>query len=165
MTSNNKKKSVKPKLRDLFASPANFLGLGLGSGLSPIMPGTAGTLAAIIPYLFLQHLPLTAYLLVIVITALVGIKICDATAKSLGVHDHGSIVWDEFVGFWITMIAAPTGWQWILAGFILFRFFDIVKPWPISWLDKHVDGGFGIMIDDVVAGLMAFLCLQLWLLI
>ena len=97
------------------------------------------------------------------ITALVGIKICNATAKSLGVHDHGAIVWDEFVGFWITMIAAPAGWQWILAGFVLFRFFDIVKPWPINWLDKHVDGGLGIMLDDILAGLMAFLCIQLWL--
>lgn len=165
MTSNNKKNAVKPTLQDLFTSPANFFGLGLGSGLSPIMPGTAGTLAAIIPYLFLQYLPLTSYLFVIVITALVGIKICDATAKSLGVHDHGAIVWDEFVGFWITMIAAPAGWQWILAGFVLFRFFDIVKPWPINWLDKHVDGGLGIMLDDIIAGLMAFLCLQLWLII
>lgn len=163
MTLNNKKNAVKPTLQDLLASPANFFGLGLGSGLSPFMPGTAGTLAAIIPYLFLQHLSLTNYLLVIVITALVGIKICDATAKSLGVHDHGAIVWDEFVGFWITMIAAPAGWQWILAGFVLFRFFDIVKPWPINWLDKHVDGGLGIMLDDILAGLMAFLCIQLWL--
>ncbi len=163
MASNNKKNAVKPTLQDLLASPANFFGLGLGSGLSPIMPGTAGTLAAIIPYLFLQYLPLTSYLLVIVIAALVGIKICDATAKSLGVHDHGAIVWDEFVGFWITMIAAPAGWQWILAGFVLFRFFDIVKPWPINWLDKHVDGGLGIMLDDILAGLMAFICLQLWL--
>ncbi|MGR5242345.1 phosphatidylglycerophosphatase A, partial [Photobacterium damselae] len=73
---------------------------------------------------------------------------------------HGSIVWDEFVGFWITMAIAPTiSWQWILAGFILFRFFDMLKPWPISWLDKHVSGGFGIMIDDIVAGFMAMISL------
>ncbi|WP_257284256.1 phosphatidylglycerophosphatase A, partial [Endozoicomonas sp. SESOKO1] len=76
------------------------------------------------------------------------------------IHCHPAIVWDEFCGFWITMIAAPAGWQWILLGFVLFRLFDIWKPWPISWLDKKVHGGIGIMIDDLVAGVFAFISLQ-----
>ena len=79
----------------------------------------------------------------------------------LGAHDHSGIVWDEFAGYFITMIAAPAGWVWILVGFALFRLFDIWKPWPISILDKQVDGGFGIMIDDIVAGFFALICLQL----
>lgn len=119
-----------------------------------------GTVAAIAPYLALQSLPLWFYLSFVLAAALVGIVICGATADALGVHDHGAIVWDEFVGFWVTMIAAPAGWQWVVAGFLLFRFFDIVKPWPIRWLDEHVGGGVGIMLDDLIAGIMAFVCLQ-----
>ena len=91
----------------------------------------------------------------------IGIYLCERTAKDLGVHDHGGIVWDEFVGYWITMVAAPPQWWWLVAGFVLFRFFDILKPFPISWLDKHVHGGLGIMLDDAVAGTFAWLCLQL----
>ncbi len=144
----------------MFSPPVNFLGLGFGSGLSPWMPGTMGTVAAIAPYLALQSLPLWLYLSFVLAAALVGIVICGATADALGVHDHGAIVWDEFVGFWVTMIAAPAGWQWVVAGFLLFRFFDIVKPWPIRWLDEHVGGGVGIMLDDLIAGIMAFVCLQ-----
>jgi phosphatidylglycerophosphatase A len=78
----------------------------------------------------------------------------------MGVHDHPGIVWDEFVGYWITMFAAPAGWLWIVIGFILFRFFDVLKPWPIAGLDKRVSGGMGIMIDDVMAGIYAAICLQ-----
>lgn len=92
----------------------------------------------------------------IVVTSIVGIAICDISAKRMGVHDHPGIVWDEFVGYWITMFLAPAGWMWIIIGFVLFRIFDILKPWPIRWLDRHVGGGFGIMIDDVLAGLFAF---------
>jgi len=77
------------------------------------------------------------------------------------VHDHGGIVWDEFVGFWITMILVPLTWYWVLAGFIAFRVFDIFKPFPIGWLDRKIGGGLGIMIDDVIAGLYAALVIQL----
>ena len=89
-----------------------------------------------------------------------GVYLCQYTSAALGVHDHSGIVWDEFVGFWITMIAVPVTWQWIVAGFVLFRVFDIVKPWPVKVVDKRMTGGFGIMFDDVLAGLYALACLQ-----
>ena len=154
---------VKP---NLLRSPAQFLAFGFGSGLSPKAPGTFGTLAAIPLFWLLSHLNLGLYTLAILLTFTAGIWICGEASKQLGVHDHGGIVWDEFVGFWIAMWALPPTWPWILAGFILFRLFDIVKPWPIGPLDKKVHGGLGIMIDDVVAGLMACACLHLtlWLL-
>ena len=144
----------------VLTNPIHFLAIGLGSGLAPKAPGTFGTIAAIPLYLLLVQLPLTAYVAVVVLACLLGIWICHQTSKDMGVHDHKAIVWDEFAGFWITMIAAPAGWLWILIGFVLFRFFDVIKPWPISWLDKHVHGGLGIMIDDILAGLFSLGCLQ-----
>lgn len=137
-----------------------FLAFGLGSGLSRIIPGTLGTLAAVPFYLAMAKLPLLGYLAIVLIATLVGVYLCAYATKKLGVHDHGGIVWDEFVGFWIAMIALPATWQWIVAGFVLFRIFDMWKPWPISWLDKHVHGGVGIMLDDIVAGFMALACLH-----
>lgn len=151
----------RPDLKGLRLShPAHFLAVGLGSGLAPKAPGTFGTIAAIPLYLLLTYLPLWQYLAVIAVSALVGIWLCHKTSQDMGVHDHKAIVWDEFVGFWITMIAAPAGWLWIVIGFVLFRLFDVLKPWPISWLDKHLHGGLGIMLDDVLAGFAAFACLQ-----
>lgn len=145
----------------VWRNPIHFLAFGLGSGAAPKAPGTFGTLAAIPFYLLLQPLDLTWYALILVVTFLFGIYLCGKTSKDMGVHDHGGIVWDEFVGYWVTMFAAPAGWLWIVLGFALFRFFDIVKPWPIGWVDKKVAGGFGIMLDDLLAGIMAFVCLQL----
>ncbi|NVK41838.1 MAG: phosphatidylglycerophosphatase A [Oceanospirillaceae bacterium] len=142
-------------------NPVHFLAFGFGSGLAPKAPGTFGTLAAVPLYLLLAPLPLTGYLLVLVLATLLGIWLCDRTAKDLGVHDHPGIVWDEFVGFWITMLAVPPTWYWILTGFALFRLFDIWKPWPIRVADRGVGGGFGIMLDDILAGLYALLALQL----
>jgi phosphatidylglycerophosphatase A len=137
------------------------LAFGLGSGAAPKAPGTFGTLAAVPIFIWLlQDLSTMAYLAVLVVTSLVGIYLCGKTSKDLGVHDHSGIVWDEFVGFWITMFLAPAGWFYIVLGFVLFRLFDILKPWPISWVDKHVHGGFGIMFDDILAGLMSFVVLQ-----
>lgn len=141
--------------------PVHFLAFGLGSGAAPKAPGTFGTLAAIPLYLLLAQTSLWVYLAIVVASFIVGIYLCGQTSKDMGVHDHGGIVWDEFVGFWITMIAIPFHWAWILAGFILFRFFDIIKPWPIGWFDKRVHGGLGIMIDDVIAGLFALAILQI----
>jgi phosphatidylglycerophosphatase A len=149
-----------PSLKNL-ANPVHLLALGFGSGLSPVAPGTAGTLVAIPFYLLLAQLPLPWYLLVLVVAFGVGIYLCERTARDLGVHDHGGIVWDEFVGFWLTMVAAPPGWPWVVAGFLLFRLFDIVKPFPINWFDRHIKGGLGIMLDDALAGSFAWLCLQL----
>ena len=120
-----------------------------------------GTLAAIPLYALMASLSLPWYLLMLVVTFAVGVYLCDKTSKDLGVHDHPGIVWDEFVGYWITMLAAPAGWVWMLVGFVWFRVFDVLKPWPINWLDKKVHGGFGIMIDDVLAEVMALVCLQL----
>jgi phosphatidylglycerophosphatase A len=149
--------TVKPNLRN----PVHLLAFGLGSGCAPKAPGTFGTLAAI-PFwwLFLQDVPLTPYLCVLIAGFAFGVYLCEQTSKDLGVHDHGGIVWDEWIGLWITYIALPVGIEWIIIGFALFRFFDILKPWPIKWLDEKVHGGFGIMIDDVLAGIFALMCVQ-----
>lgn len=153
------KKPVKPDLKD----PVHFLAFGFGSGLSPWAPGTAGTLAAIPIALVLLELPLLNYLAVVIVVSVAGIWICGNSSEKLGVHDHGGIVWDEIVGYLVTMIAVPASWQTLLAGFVLFRAFDIIKPWPISWLDKKVSGGFGIMIDDIIAGIFSAVVLHLLL--
>ncbi|MGK0405398.1 MAG: phosphatidylglycerophosphatase A [Oleispira sp.] len=149
--------TVKPNLRN----PIHLLAFGLGSGCAPKAPGTFGTLAAI-PFwwLFLQDVPLIPYLCVLIAGFAFGVYLCEQTSKDLGVHDHGGIVWDEWIGLWITYIALPIGIEWIIIGFALFRFFDILKPWPIKWLDEKVHGGFGIMIDDVLAGVFALICVQ-----
>ena len=140
--------------------PINFLALGFGSGLAPKAPGTFGTLMAVPLYLLLQPLELKAYILAVLIVSIVGIFICDYSAKQLGVHDHPGIVWDEFAGFFITMTAVPFEWYWLLIGFILFRFFDIVKPWPIKVIDFRLKGGLGIMLDDVIAGVFSAIVLH-----
>lgn len=153
----------KPVPISMLRNPLHFLSLGFGSGLSPYAPGTMGTLVAIPLYLLLSQLELTAFLMVIVSGFILGVYLCHYTSKALGVHDHSGIVWDEIIGYWITMIAVPeVSWQWILAGFVLFRFFDIVKPWPVKVADKRIPGGFGIMFDDVLAGLYALACMQLF---
>lgn len=141
--------------------PIVFIALGFGSGLSPKAPGTAGTLITIPLVYCLQQQTLLVYSLVTLFVLLTGSWICGYAAEKLQVHDHSSIVYDEIAGFLITMFMVPANWTLLLAGFILFRFFDAVKPWPISWFDKNLQGGFGIMFDDVVAGLMSLFCLTL----
>jgi len=138
---------------------ANFIALGGGLGLAPKAPGTFGTLLGI-PLLFLMPTNLAAYLLVVVLLFALGVWSCDACARNLGVHDHPGIVWDEVVGYLITMIAVPKTFLWVVAGFIVFRFFDILKPWPIGWVDKHVHGGLGIMLDDVLAAFFSLIAIQ-----
>jgi phosphatidylglycerophosphatase A len=140
--------------------PVHFLSSGFGIGAMPVAPGTFGTLIAIPFYLLLQHLLLWLYAIVVFVAAIVGIWLCDQTAKAMGEHDHPSIVWDEMVGYWLTMFAAPQGWVWVILGFGLFRLFDIWKPWPIGWVDRHVKGGLGIMLDDILAAVYAGLILQ-----
>lgn len=152
--------NTNPTFKYLCRNPISFLAFGFGSGLSPILPGTAGTLAAIPLYLLLVQLPMWGYLGVIVVAFVAGLYICDRASRQLGVHDHGGIVWDEFVGLWVTMIAVPLTWYWVVLGFVLFRLFDMFKPWPISVADKKLNGGFGIMIDDVIAGIAAGFCLH-----
>lgn len=152
--------TITPSFKDLLANPKLLLAFGFGSGLAPKAPGTFGTIAAIPLYLLIAQFSLPVYLLIVLASFAVGVYLCGYASKHMGVHDHGGIVWDEFVGLWITLFAAPSGVQWIVLGFVLFRIFDIAKPWPINWLDKKVAGGFGIMIDDVLAGLFALLVLQ-----
>jgi phosphatidylglycerophosphatase A len=141
--------------------PVNFLALGFGSGLAPVAPGTAGTLVAIPVYLLLQPLALDLYLPLVAALFVAGIPMCAYTAKRLHIHDHPGIVWDEVVGYLVTMAFAPAGWLWVVAGFVLFRIFDVAKPWPIKWFDRQVNGGLGIMLDDLVAGVFAAAVLQL----
>jgi len=141
-------------------NPVHCAAFGFGSGCSPKAPGTAGTVLAVLLYLPLQFLPVYAYLLMLLVTFVLGVWLCGKASDALGVHDHGGIVWDEFVGYWITMFLAPSGWGWIVLGFILFRLFDIWKPQPIRYIDRHVHGGLGIMVDDVLAGLYALIVLQ-----
>ena len=128
--------------------------------MAPKAPGTFGTLVAVPIYYFIQSWPLAYYGIWVLVTFAFGIYLCQRSAQALGVHDHPGIVWDEMVGYWITMFAAPRGWEWMLLGFVLFRVFDIAKPWPVSWADKHVDGGLGIMLDDVLAGVGALAVMQ-----
>lgn len=145
--------------------PIHFLAFGLGSGAAPKAPGTFGTLAAM-PFLFLFQfqyqslLGLSAFIGLLIVSFVIGVYFCEVTSNDMGVHDHGGIVWDEFVGLWITFILVPLTWWTLILGFALFRFFDILKPWPIKWLDKKVEGGFGIMIDDVLAGIFALACMH-----
>jgi phosphatidylglycerophosphatase A len=140
---------------------AGFFAFGFGSGLAPFAPGTFGTLAAIPLYLLLTTLNWPMYAWLVFVAFVVGVRLCDVTGGRLGVHDYGGIVWDEFVGFWITLFLVSFSWQNVIIGFILFRFFDIIKPWPIGWLDKKVSGGFGVMIDDVLAGIYALILMQI----
>jgi phosphatidylglycerophosphatase A len=140
--------------------PVVLIAVGFGSGLAPKAPGTAGTLIAIPLYMLMQPLPLISYLLITTCLFIAGIWICAYAAEKLGVHDHPSIVFDEIVGYLITMIAAPEGWQLIIVGFVLFRLLDAIKPWPISWFDRNITGGMGIMVDDVVAGIVALAIIQ-----
>jgi phosphatidylglycerophosphatase A len=149
----------------IIRDPMLFLAFGFGSGLSRYMPGTIGTLAAVPVYWLLIQFDNIIYSALTILSIIVGIKLCDYAASKLKVHDFGGIVWDEVAGFLITMWLVPFSWINVVYGFILFRFFDIIKPWPIKWIDHHVHGGFGIMLDDVLAGVFALICLHaaLWL--
>ena len=154
------KNNMQPSFADLLRSPVLMLAFGFGSGLSTKAPGTMGTVLAVILFYGLMLMGVAWYTAGLVLVIVSGSWICGEASKKLGVHDHGGIVWDEVAGYLLTMYWAPFTIQNMLIGFVLFRAFDILKPWPINWLDKHVSGGFGIMIDDILAGLMAAVCLQ-----
>jgi len=119
-----------------------------------------GTVAAIPVYLAFVQADMVLYSVLTLLVCFFGIQICDQAAKQLGEHDFGGIVWDEVAGYLVTMWFVPFSWNAVLIGFILFRFFDILKPWPIKWIDQKVEGGFGIMLDDLLAGL--FSAVILW---
>ncbi len=141
-------------------SPVQFLALGFCSGLAPKAPGTFGTLAALPCYLLCSYLPDLYLGILIILMSVIGVYLCGKTAEAVGVDDHPAIVWDEFVGLFITLYLTELTWLTLLVGFLLFRFFDILKPWPISVADKKLHGGFGIMLDDILAGIAAFVCMQ-----
>ncbi len=141
--------------RDLFATPFNFLAFGFGSGLAPKAPGTFGTLAAVPLCYLLDRAGATIYLLATLLALGIGIAICAAAARHLESHDHPAIVWDEIAGFLVTMLVVPVTPLTLFAGFLLFRLFDILKPWPIRRVDRQVHGGLGIMLDDLLAAVMA----------
>ena len=155
---NNNKAQVPASL---LLNPVHLLSLGFGSGLSPKMPGTMGSIVGIGLFLLLPELDWNIYLLIVVVALILGIYLCAETARALKVHDHPAIVWDEIVGIFITLFMVPKEWLWLALGFILFRLFDIVKPWPISIADKCIKGGLGIMLDDVIAGLFSLLIIQI----
>lgn len=158
--------------RALLMHPAGWIACGFGSGLFPRAPGTAGSLVALIPWWFaLRELPLAWYATVLVLAFALGVWACDVAGRRLGVDDHRALVWDEFVGQWIALCAAPrSSWPWtaafMAAGFLLFRLFDVWKPWPIRIADRRVHGGLGVMLDDVLAGIYALIVMQIaaWLL-
>lgn len=133
----------------------HFLAFGFGTGLAKKAPGTWGTFAGLVVMPLLYMLPLIWALVFIVLASIFGVWLCGRVADDLGVHDHGGIVWDEMVGIWMTLILLPNTWQWWVLGFVLFRVLDILKPWPISVLDRKVAGGLGIMVDDMLAGVIA----------
>ena len=143
---------VKVNLAELVRDPVLAVAFGLGTGLTPRLPGTVGTLLAIPLWWWLSDLDVILYLAITGCAFLIGIWICNHAMGKLGPHDHPGIVFDEIVGYLLALVVVPTSVGWLLLSFVLFRFFDIVKPWPIGWLDRRIHGGFGVMLDDLAAG-------------
>ena len=152
--------------RAVLGHPAGWIASGFGSGFSPFASGTAGSAAALIPWWFLRELAMPWVLGVIVAAFLIGVWASNIVIDRLHISDPGVIVWDEFVGQWISLLPLlvwPAHWAWILVGFFLFRVFDVWKPWPCSWADRRIKGGLGVMLDDVLAGAYAAIVLALLL--
>ena len=142
--------------------PVNFLAFGFGTGLSPVAPGTVGSLLGVALAWLTLDLGLYVQLSVAVAISLAGIWICGESARRIGVHDHGGIVWDEIAGMYVTLLVAPPTIYGYALGFVLFRLFDVVKPWPIRDMDHRLGGGLGIMLDDLAAALYALVSLALY---
>lgn len=154
---------VHPDWGLIYSHPAYFIAFSGGIGLSPVAPGTVGTLVAFpLFWLLNDYLSPVYFLLLIDIMFIAGIWACGLSGKALGVPDHGGMVWDETVAFLLVLYFTPVDWAWQLAAFILFRFFDIAKPQPIRYYDRHLKGGFGVMFDDMVAAFFTLLCLAGW---
>ena len=152
--------TTSPDWRLASSSLANFLAFGFGSGLAPVAPGTFGTLAAFPLYWMLSGVHGWAYLAIVAFFFAAGIGFCDTAGKALGVPDHGSIVWDEIVAMLLVLHFAPHTWVGFVAAFLLFRLFDIWKPFPIRWCDQHLKNGFGVMFDDLLAAIYAIICMK-----
>lgn len=140
--------------------PWHAFTFGLGSGLIPYAPGTFGTLIAIPFYLILQFALFNYYWLIVLVLTLLGFALCHTAGRQLGEHDHPAIVWDEIVGYLWAMVFIPLSWVWLVIGFVLFRGFDALKPWPVSWVDRSMKHGIGVMLDDILAALYTWLILQ-----
>lgn len=153
----------RPPARLILTTPEHLIAFGFGAGLAPRAPGTFGTLVGIPFWLALGWLPLEVYAVALLLLFVFGCWVCGASSRLLQVHDYPGFVFDEIVGFLITCLALMPelgGPQWhpalaLSAAFLLFRLFDVLKPWPIRLLDRHVHGGFGIMVDDALAGVFA----------
>ncbi len=145
----------------VWQDPVYFVAFGFGSGLMPVAPGTWGTLAAIPVYLLLLNSHWIIYLTLTVLAFLLGVWVSDKVTNDLGIQDYKGVVWDEIVGYLLTMFLVPHGLIWMILGFILFRIFDIWKPQPIRFIDRKIKGGLGIMLDDALAAVPAWLILQL----
>ena len=154
----------RPPNRLILTTPVHFWAFGFGTGLSPWAPGTMGTLVGLAFFLAVGWLPGEAYAAIVVALYLLGMWLCGTSARMLGAHDYKGIVWDEIVGMMIAAAPLVEGtpfrlvpemplWGWALIAFVIFRIFDIIKPWPIRWIDRHIMGGGGIMLDDLLAGL------------
>jgi phosphatidylglycerophosphatase A len=135
--------------------PVHLFAFGLGTGLAPVAPGTVGSLLGVALAWLTLDFGLLAQAGIAASLYAGGIWLCGESARRLGIHDHGGIVWDEIVGMYLVLIVTPDGLYWWIAAFALFRAFDIVKPWPIRDLDHRIKGGAGIMLDDLVAALYA----------
>lgn len=149
----------------IWKNPVHFIACGFGVGSIPVMPGTFGTLLGVLLYWVLHTLPVVTYSFVVAVLILLGVFLCGKTNRDFGTDDHPAAVWDEIATFPIVMIAVAPDPLWIVCGFLLFRLFDIWKPGPIGWVDRHVHGGWGVMLDDVLAACFAWLVLQLIILL
>lgn len=163
----NEKSPNKTSFSFMKTHPVHWVAQGFGSGLSPVMPGTCGTLFGWVVFALLSHYfpaiftPLV-WGIIIVVGFFIGIWVCQKTGDDLNAPDHGSMVWDEIIAIWLVLaVVMPVHWKVQLIAFVLFRFFDMVKPAPIAYFDKHIKGGFGVMWDDIIAAVYAILVLVL----
>jgi phosphatidylglycerophosphatase A len=159
-TSKRNYRVIPPVPDTVWQNPWHFIAFGFGAGAMPFAPGTFGTLITIPFYLALRSLSDVNYLMVTLLVTIASMLICEKVSRDVGIHDHQGMCLDEVAGFLVTMYAAPHHWMWIVLGFLLFRVFDIWKPWPIGFIDRRVGGGFGMVLDDVLAGVYACAVLQ-----
>ena len=150
----------KPDIKFLLAHPAHFFALGFGSGLAPKAPGTFGTLIGFPLFWLIFNYSFSTQLIIIAVLFIFGVYVCDKTGKDLGVSDHGAMVWDEIVAIMLVLAFAPNTWLGWLVAFLLFRLFDIWKPYPICYFDAKLKNGFGVMFDDLLAAIYAILVLK-----